>query len=236
MKLSKCFLLFIAISSSAFSLNALAADETATLTVVGDISPSACTPNLDGGGKIDYGHIDASMLKATDPDINVLPVKTVNLTVNCTAAMKVAFTVADNRSDSMYVSSSFVFPGMADNGSDIPMATSTDGFGLGKTASDYKIGDYAITVPLTITADSNTVDVIGSSHGGDWAKVVGGNVLSGNARRETIAATGTLEPLAFTQAIFPLQINTGIRGLSLINSTGDIITLDGNATISLVYL
>jgi hypothetical protein len=45
---------------------------------------------------------------------------------------------------------------------------------------------------------------------------------------------GTAEPKLFKDAIVPLKISAGVQTASVLG--GDEITLDGNATLSLVYL
>ncbi|MBI0278591.1 DUF1120 domain-containing protein (plasmid) [Hafnia alvei] len=235
MKLNK---VFIVLACSALSLNVLAADETSTLTVSGTIASGACTPSLDGDGHIDYGQIAASTLTAKDPAANALPTKNINLTINCgTSPSTVGFSATDNRTDSMYydVSGKFKIPDVAANGNDLVFASVNDGFGLGKTVSGWKTGAFGIVMSPP-TVDGESADLIQKHNDEAWEATTFGALASGRLLVVTAASTGTLTPLAFKQAVFPLVINAAVRDLSEINPTGELITIDGNATISLNYL
>lgn len=227
--------LFIGIACSVLSLNVLAASDTATLSVAGEISPGSCTPSLDGGGVVDYGHIDANTLTAVAPTANMLPTKTVSITITCQGPTRVAYSTFDNRHPST------VALDLTDAGTDgsVVQANSSH-FGLGYTAAHVPIGDYAIAMPLTATADGKSVDVLASGQNviGDWEVSPSGKALTGDSpyvRYFTVGATGTNEPLAFTTVVIPMKISTGVQAASVLGTT-DQVKLDGNTTFSLSYL
>ncbi|MBI0278584.1 DUF1120 domain-containing protein (plasmid) [Hafnia alvei] len=227
--------LFVGIACSVLSLNVLAASDTATLSVAGEISPGSCTPSLDGGGVVDYGHIDANTLTAVAPAANMLPTKTVSITITCQAATRVAYSTFDNRHPST------VQFDLTDAGIDGSVVdTNSSHFGLGYTAAHVPIGDYAIAMPVTATADGKSVDVLATEDNAldNWAPHANGIALTGDSpyvRYFTVGATGTNEPLAFTTVVIPMKISTGVQAASVLGTT-DQVKLDGNTTFSLTYL
>jgi hypothetical protein len=73
----------------------------------------------------------------------------------------------------------------------------------------------------------------------DWAKSVTGmmNPLNGTtANIITFARTGTLAPVAIKTATVPLSITAAVQALTNLPSSSEGITLDGNATIGILYL
>ena len=112
-------------------------------------------------------------------------------------------------------------------------------YGVGKTAgaTPVNIGSYSLFVKTdSVVADGATVDPIyqqGSA--GVWTKSNNGSTQGDNYRDFTVATVGSLAPLAFETATFPLVTSTAIRDTTTLAITDD-TQLDGQVTISLRYL
>jgi len=205
------------------------AAETAVLKVTGTLTNAACTPELSNGGVVDYGSIQLGELSATA--VNQLGDKKINLTINCSAATKVGFSSIDDRSESQ---------------ADITVKNATYGdqtingylFGLGKTTGGVSIGAYSVFLDRdNVTADGAAVDGIYEQYlDGNWTSTTTRDTLQDeNIRTMTVATKGSLEPLAFTTAVFPLITSVAIQDTTTLAITDD-TKLDGQLTISLNYL
>jgi hypothetical protein len=213
-----------------FCVSSAFAAETAVLKVTGTLTNAACIPELSNGGVVDYGNIHLGELSSTS--VNQLGQKEIDLTINCTSPTKVGWSMIDDRSSSRA-------------GITIDNATASGGtnslsyyqFGVGQTSGNVNIGNYGVFVKDSlVTVDGETGDVIGRNS--DWATnkwSATGAVRSDNYMTISVAATGTTEPLAFTTATFPLVTSLAIQDTTTLNVTDD-TKLDGQATISLVYL
>lgn len=213
--------------SSAFSA------ETAVLKVQGTLTNSACTPELSNGGVVDYGNIHLGDLSATAN--NQLGMRDVSLTIQCTAPTKVSWNMVDDRVDSRadIPVENGLFGGGTNN------AGPTDQlYGVGK-AGDVKIGNYSLFLKLdSITADGKAADGIYAQNyatGSTWVKSTNGSTQGAHIRDFTVANPGTLEPVAFQTAVFPMATSLAIRDTTTLAITDD-TQLDGQLTISLRYL
>ena len=218
------------------SYSALAADNV-ELKVSAVLVNGACTPTLDGGGTVNYGHIPLGNLSQTAA--NQLGSKPINLTITCNQAIPVGFTTTDNRASTLQtlnIPKAFA-NGLASNGVNTQ-------YGLGTTAGGVKIGAYAIGVMVgTVTADGAAVDVLTNGNGADtsgrnWTKTTAGSTLSGSpgfVRVITSAATGTLTPISAKIFVYPLRVTAAIQGTNTLANT-DNTNLDGDTTVTLVYL
>ena len=210
--------------------SAFAADPTAVLKVKGTLTNVACTPELGNGGVVDYGFIRLGELSATAN--NQLGQKNIDLTINCTAATKVSWNMIDDRSatNANIAVQNGQFTGGTQTG---PSQT----YGVGKTTGGVNIGSYALFVKVdSVVADGNTVDPVYQQNGSTtWTKSTNGSSQSDNYRNFTVATAGSLEPLAFQTATFPLVTSLAIKDTTTLAITDD-TPLDGQITISLKYL
>jgi hypothetical protein len=208
------------------------AAETTTLKVQGKIITAACTPNLSNGGVVDFGAISLGELSATD--VTQLGQKNITLSITCDSAAKVAWTTSDDRNDSL--NNIEIVNADAIGGNTAEAAAQ---YGLGKTAEGVNIGAYAVTVNVpSVTADGAAKDAISTDDGTVWSKSATGSMLNGNGgfiRNMTVAESGSLAPVAFTQASFPLLVTAAVDNSTNLAITDETI-LDGQTTISLVYL
>ncbi|MGZ7274444.1 hypothetical protein ACXWPL_09430, partial [Streptococcus pyogenes] len=77
-------------------------------------------------------------------------------------------------------------------------STNSQLYGVG-LAGDVKIGNYAMYVdPDNVIADSKTVDIIYRQYEDVWEKSNNGSTQGESIREMTVATTGSIEPLAFT--------------------------------------
>ncbi|EKS6647351.1 TPA: DUF1120 domain-containing protein [Enterobacter hormaechei] len=214
--------------------SAFAADPSAVLKVKGTLTNAACTPELSNGGVVDYGMIRLGELSATAT--NQLGQKNIDLTINCASSTKVGFQIVDDRSSSdayLTVENAYV------DGSSASLGFDT--FGVGKTDGDVKIGSWALGAKTdSILADGNSVDFITSPDWTDsgapsWKSNASQGLLSPTRAVYSVAATGTLEPVAFKSVTFPLQVSLAIQNTATLAITDD-TAIDGQATITLKYL
>jgi type 1 fimbria pilin len=207
------------------------AAETAVMKVKGTLTNSACTPELSNGGVVDYGNIRLGELSATAN--NQLGMKDVSLTIQCTAPTKVSWNMIDDRADS--AANIPVQNGLFGGGT---ISSAGQIYGVGK-AGDVKIGNYSLFLKLdSITADGNAADGIyvqSYAEGKTWTKSTNGSTQGYNMRDFTVANPGTLEPVAFQTAVFPMATSLAIRDTTTLAITDD-TSLDGQLTISLRYL
>jgi hypothetical protein len=210
-----------AVAALLVASGAAVAGPTATLQVRGTITPAACIPTLSGDGIADFGTTSSSEITG---DKLLLPLKTMQLAVDCAAATKIAFSVTDNRAGTA-VSGISNFPGgLAD-------------FGLGKTTDDEKIGSYVI-YPANPVIDGSMGTVIGSSDLASWhdigAEVISTYGSAGSDSYISVASSGETTPLAFTNMTMDLGVFPFLGG-EMKNIT-ELQYLDGNATLNFDYL
>lgn len=209
----------------------------ATLTVKGRFVPSACNAALSGGGELDYGTMSHSMLNAAAAGNSLVQLahKSITLTVTCDAATTVGVVAQDNRASSKVALSSTTFIKDYVAGNDL--ATTASVFGLG-TVGSAKIGAYAITaMAQQTTADGVEASLIIKDTDTDntWrASNYGGLFYPDGSRIVTVAEKGKTAPLAFSEMVMPLEIAPAVQTKSELGNSE--VNLDGNATLSLVYL
>lgn len=129
--------------------NVLAASSV-DLSVTGAITPAACTPALSGGGVVDHGKISFSDLNPVPSRDTALPVASLALSVNCTAATLFAIKSSDNR-----------------GGTSAEPGAGLSSFGLGLVNGDKKVGWYTLKTSSSL-ADGVSQPVIESADGKVW--------------------------------------------------------------------
>ncbi|EPL8677039.1 DUF1120 domain-containing protein [Klebsiella michiganensis] len=207
------------------------AEQNAVLQVQGKLTAASCTPELSNGGVIDYGYIHLSTLSPTE--VNPLGFKDIELTINCTAPTKVAWTSADNETDSqpsppinvITTSGSMAYP------------PTYQAYGVGKTEDGVAIGNYAFFTDQSPTYDGNVGSII--YHNPDWgsARWSAGppSLRNDGYSLISVASPDTLEPIAFSRAVFKLSATLSIKDTTSLNIKDD-TELKGQATFTLRYL
>ena len=213
--------------------SAFAANPTAVLQVKGTLTNAACTPVLSNGGIVDYGTIRMGDLSSTA--VNQLGQKNIDLTINCTAATMVSYNMVDDRASS---NANLTVENATFTGDPISGPTQTYGVGTTSGASPVNIGSFGMFTNLTsVTADGVAADAIYQNFypAGSWVKSTAGSSQGQSIRDFTVASPGTLTPLAFLTATFPLTVSLAIQDTTTLALTDD-TQLDGQLTISLRYL
>jgi len=219
-----------AIAVLAASANVMA--ESVDLSIKGNITPVACTPEIAGGGVIDYGTIAGDSLKADD--FTYLPARTTNLTIHCDAPAKIALKVTNNRTGTV--------PGRPiKNAYDKP----TDGaklfgtenaptLGLGM-ANENAIGGWAATFTNPLADDVKADVILTSNTGTNWIKNSWLSPTLNGTRLSSMAKTGELVPVAARIFSYDIKVESYINKSSELDLSKP-AALDGSATIELVYL
>ena len=210
----------------AYANSTFAANQSTDLKVQGTLTMGACTPTLSSGGVVDYGKLSIAALNASA--VNQLGEHDITLSITCVSPTKVGFSVIDDRADT----AADTIPSV--NGM---KAKPTEEFGLGKTAGGINLGSFAI-LPFSGT-NSSTVDgqtgrvIISDDNGANWDT----NHLVNNDGSEIISFANETDliPVALTTATDLLGVNAAIQDTTTLAITDD-TSLDGQATISIVYL
>ncbi|MFP0195008.1 DUF1120 domain-containing protein [Pseudomonas sp. PHC1] len=203
--------------------------------VIGNITPSSCTPTLSGGGTIDYGNIAPSSLSATD--FTVLPERQIDFTITCDAPAKVKIRAINGRPSTLagateQATTAGPSPVPIFGVANMPVV----GLGLDGAA---KIGGYGIRIASgTVTADGIAVDSIQQNNdwGVDtWMANTTGNIYGTNiSKNASWASTGTLTPVEFTTLTGKLGVQAYINKTTELDISKP-IALNGLTTIELVY-
>ncbi len=186
---------------------ALAAPST-DLTVIGTITPNACTPTLSGGGVVDHKTISSKDLNQ-DKNTN-LPDKTLQLSVSCGSAIAFRLKQIDNR---------------------IGSGTGSNMFGLGYINGNQKLGSVDVKVRSAL-ADGVLVQLLQSRDNGDtWFK---DSYLAPNDLGAFGSIGGPNTPIAIKDLVTNLEIYTQIARADSLDLTSD-VALDGSITLEVAY-
>lgn len=211
--------LTLGLIASAFAVGAQA--QSVDLRVTGTITPAACVPTLTGGGVIDFGSIAANTLNVTAP--TQLADKTTSLTITCDAPAQVGFKLIDNRAGTAVGAQ----PGME-----------SFHFGLGQ-AGAANIGGFMLTF-ADMTMDGATGTALYGTPEDAWWDTMEPNLspimtFEQDGYVYSGSKTGARAPDAFQTMTSTLNVQTVINRADALPLSGE-ITLDGSATIELVYL
>ncbi|MFJ7311519.1 DUF1120 domain-containing protein [Pseudomonas sp. NPDC098747] len=207
----------------AFASNAAMAANSVDLRVTGTITPAACGITL-AGGDFDLSNIDIGTLSAST-SVKLPESAGKTLSITCSGATQVAFKAIDNRKSSAPFDDS-------------------DEFGLGTDSQNAPIGSYEILVNQpSILVDSaagqiKSSDDEGTSWMGFSATDLG--LLSYTKYPRIFAldkrfAGPVSQPVPTTNASALLKVVATIQPTNTLDTSAE-ITLDGSATIELVYL
>ncbi|PRA28754.1 DUF1120 domain-containing protein [Pseudomonas poae] len=189
------------------------------MSVLGLITPTACTPLLSSGGLIDYGKISRQDLNI---DKNTrLPVKHLQVSIDCTGHSLYALRMHDNREGSAMVNSEIYY-------------------GLGLDPSGNRIGLYSMTFDPTQTL----IDIATQAYGTE-STTAGVAWRTSNLNSINIGANSylgftdkqgsTAGPAAIRELISRVNIEAVINATQNLDLTTD-VALDGFATLEVIYL
>ncbi|MGC7836028.1 DUF1120 domain-containing protein [Leclercia barmai] len=228
-----CVLVAVLMAASA------AANDTVSVDFEVTADAAACTPTLSNNGVVDFGsRTTGSISTAT---FSQLGTRDITLSVTCESSTAIAITARDTRAAS-------VVSGEDENGHTGARFQINGGqyvseparlFGLGLTAEKKAIGSYAVQINAAgVTATdgdkSVLVDIAGSANqAGPWAKSALLPLPTSQDYFYTFVQKGMLSPQPISTVSLPLQVSVTLA--NKLNSS-QVIKLDGEAVISIVYL
>jgi hypothetical protein len=191
-------------ASSAFAASSV------DLTVRGLITPSACEPDLSGGGNVEIGKISAKDLNTDES--TVLPDQVLQLAITCDGPTLMALEPKDNR---------------AGSASEIDDSM----FGLGLVNTTEKLGYFQMTLQTPV-GDGVELGPIASRDGGlTWTRLTS---LINNGIT-SVANTTAVAPVPVQSLVADLVITPGIAPASSLTLTEE-VPIDGSATLTVKYL
>jgi len=196
------------------------------LTVTGKIVPVSCNVTIDANGVFNYPDISAASLNQSTPyQMGALDK---NFTINCpSAAAKIGFNVVDNQN------SSAAWPTL-----DVPGVTGAKAFGLG-VAGGKNIGAYALSMD-TFAVDAATGALLSTNdpNSGIWTANTGVTGLDNTvATTYNLAKNTDTTPQPYQNYTGMLHVQASINSKdALAGVLDDNVSLNGSATINLVYL
>ena len=215
------------------------AADTVDIDVTVTTDAAACTPTLSNNGIVDFGKQSAARLSGTH--YTQWGSKGITLNITCEASTAVAISARDSRTDSLSYGADAngnVGPQSPLNGQGT-ISNPARLFGLGKTVEGKNIGSYAIVLEtdgVQVQDGSNTpaVGIVGSaSVDGPWSADAVPALPSDLAWYYTFAIKNSTTVQPITTATVPLNVSASIANDL---SSGSSILLNGQATISLIYL
>ena len=222
----------IVISALALSINSAFAADTATMKVTGTLVAPSCDVTMNGKDTADFGSIPRSSLSATNNSPLTGKSQSLSVKVTCQANTAIAIKTSDaNGTNKPTDARSFDFDGTSVS---LP---SNQYYNLGKASNDKPIGAYAIKIGTVAVIDGagdapaaklrtgvdkeNLSDATGPVYFDVNAPVIS----PANAASQSIPGT------SFT---FPLTVAGNISATDTLPN--EVLTLDGNASIEVIYL
>jgi len=202
------------LTALALACSAASAQQTASVAVTGNITPSGCTASLSNKGKFDLGVFYENSLSSSDSTNVVTDGTKATFNILCPAAAQVAWRIKDNRPASQYGPSSDAW------------------FGLGTDDDGHQIGAYALWMSRP-TLDGGAAYVLESTdNGSNWSPIRIANIK--DSRLYTYSKTGK-GPDKGSSFNVDINLLARIAPTSQLN-TSSVTDMDGSATISFVYL
>lgn len=190
----------------------------ASLHLIARADPVACVPTFANNGQVDLGQYTTQNLSATNR--TRLHEKTIGLTIQCDAPIRIALQMVDER-DGTAITSSSIF------------------FGLNRDSAGNNIGLYELKIDPTVTRiDSHPAvyATVSTTNGVAWA-----TSQANPANISKNALLGFTPVLGSTQGPVPLQsLSTQVTVMPVIAPMNDLNTsqalaLDGQATLEIKY-
>ncbi|MBJ2177563.1 MULTISPECIES: DUF1120 domain-containing protein [Pseudomonas] len=209
----------LACLAAAISANA---STSAELVVRGTIKPAACNLSMTGGGIINYGDIPSGQLSQTA--FNPLREMTTPLSVNCgTGSAPFGLTFTDLQAGSRVTG---ILSALGAG------YTEVHNFGLGSVAGK-NTGGYAVTLRDLRSPGKTLTALTRVGEGAAWQSSDGKVAKSPN---QSSWRSGTsLIPAELSQLTGTIAVRAVINKGQDLNLARD-VTLDGRATLTLVYL
>jgi hypothetical protein len=200
------------------------AQSTSNLALGGSITPAACAISIQDNGVADYGVINKVNLNPNPAANTVLPETVLATLVNCIAPTRYGLRMIDNRIDSR-------------------AGLHTQEYGLGKTVDGINVGSLRLNIGYVIDLDGAPGYFTRTDNGGaTWLSslLIVSSFPPTDTHPATIFASTTIQgstagPSLTTVGTYNLRFAPTIRPANQLTWTDD-LTLDGSATLELVYL
>ncbi|MFJ7311486.1 DUF1120 domain-containing protein [Pseudomonas sp. NPDC098747] len=197
----------------AFVSNAAMAANSVDLRVTGTITPPACSISMPGGGDFDFGEVSMNAgeeISLTNPAKKALD-------ISCSGLTLVGITAADNKPNT-------------------ESQKHQDLFGIGVDANGNAVGTYKIAISDLLVNTLSGFVTRSADSGVSWnapnPSSIKNNASSVNSWN---SSANSAPPEQITSVSQNISITTQMRPIDTID-TSQAITLDGSATIELVYL
>jgi len=207
------------LTALALACSAASAQQTASMAVTGNITPSGCTASFSNKGKFDLRVYFKDWLSSSG-NTYLHPANNndrVSFNISCPAAAQVAWRITDNRPGSEYGPSR------------------DDQFGLSKDKDGNPIGAYSLLMTAPILDGVAAYVMESRDNGSSWSRVpvAQGMGKMKDSRLYTYSKTGNTEQKgsSFSSTI---SFSVWVAPTSTLN-TSDVIDIDGSATIDLMY-
>ncbi|QUW65993.1 DUF1120 domain-containing protein [Pseudomonas synxantha] len=179
------------------------------LTVKGIITPSACAPEVSGGGNVDFGKVSVKDLNSdTYTD---LPRETMLLSVHCEGPTFFTLNTIDNRAGTT--------------------ASHFSWHGLGMTPNDEKVGDAGLGLYQPVADDVPVRTIVSRDGGATWMP----SVMLSHTVLTAVANNDGVVPIAIQKLEAEIRLITHIAPASNLTLTDD-VPIDGHATVQVNYL
>ncbi|GEM_PF-229834 len=195
-----------------------ASSRAASLHLMAKADPVACVPTFANDGQVDLGEFTTQSLSATGR--TRLPEKTLGLSIQCDAPIRIALQMVDEREGTAITTSSIFF-------------------GLNRDSAGNNIGLYELKVDPTLTRMDNHPAVyatVSTTNGVAWAPSQSGLTnISKNALLGFTTLPGNIQgPIALQSLSTQVTVMPVIAPMNDLN-TSQAITLDGRATLEIKY-
>lgn len=190
------------------------AASTVDLTVKGLIIPAACTPTLSSN-VIDHGKISASDLNPDASRATFLPKVTLQLSIDCDAAIAFALSGTDNRPNTL--------------------PTGVLGYGLGLINTDQRLGLFTLGFANPVADNASVLVLLSKDSGTTWddhgsSPIQPGQYLGFGDWNAEVYQPIPIKNLKADMGVITMIAPTS--GLDLSNEA----PLDGSATLEVKYL
>ncbi|KAF2407934.1 Protein of unknown function [Pseudomonas antarctica] len=196
--------------------NAIAASSV-DLSVVGVITPSACTPTLSNNGVVDHGKVSFQDFPASGE--KELPDARLNLRVDCSGPMLMAVNITDNR---------------AGTATSPYQSGDKSHFGLNVASGGQKIGRYRLQM-ANATADDQPAELIESWDGNEWMYATNTVWQPGFRRTAKDPSSAAPTPLAMTTFKTDVIVSTTLAHKNYLPMDEE-VHVDGSATLEVKYM
>lgn len=220
--------IFTAIASVSFAGQAA---ESASLSITGAITPSACNVTLSNAS-VDFGNITAATL---NQNYNAKTASNISVYVDCDAPSAIAIQTTDNRTASAMTKEEAT----SQLSMQVGGTSDENYFGLGLDGAQSKVGVMFLSVVAATADGAANNHLLISTDKAAWTEVAISSSVNALLEKQGYFALGSdansSTPAAYTKSTYTLHPIILLKK-SNFYPTGEDIKVDGNVTFSVVYL